>query len=144
MWKDVIYEPGELKAVVYKEGIKIGEASVRTAGKTYQLRLTPDRNTIKADGKDLSFILVEAIDRNGNLCPLADNGFEIKVTGSGRFVGVDNGNPQSLASFRSTQYNLFYGKAMIIVGKSKAAGEITVEVVSDGLKSGSTKIITQN
>jgi len=144
MWKDVIYEPGELKAIAYKEGVKIGEAVVRTAGRPYQLRLTPDRTAIKADGKDLSFILVEAIDRNGNLCPLADNSFEIRVTGSGKFIGVDNGNPQSLVSFRSTKYNLFYGKAMIIVGKSKEKGEITVEVVSNGLKSGLTKIVTQN
>ncbi|HOK25204.1 MAG TPA: glycoside hydrolase family 2 TIM barrel-domain containing protein [Bacteroidales bacterium] len=144
IWKDVIYEPGELRAVAYKEGVKIGEAVVKTAGKPYQLRLTPDRTVIKSDGKDLSFILVEALDRNGNPCPLANNNFEIKVKGSGKFIGVDNGNPQSLTSFHSTKYDLFYGKAMIIVGASKTKGEITVEVISDGLKPAITRITTQN
>ncbi|MGQ9619708.1 MAG: glycoside hydrolase family 2 TIM barrel-domain containing protein [Bacteroidales bacterium] len=144
MWKDVIYQPGELKAVVWKEGTIIVETVVKTAGKPYQLRLSPDRTTIKADGKDLSFILIEALDRNGNLCPLADNSFEIKVTGAGRFVAADNGNPQSLVSFRSSRFNLFYGKAMITVGSDKSKGEIIVEVTSEGLKPAVTKIITQN
>lgn len=143
MWKDVSYEPGELKAVAYKEGIKIGEAVVKTAGAPSQLRLTPDRTIITADGKDLSFILVEALDKNGNQCPLADNSFEIRVSGAGKFVAADNGNPQSLAPFRSVKFNLFYGKAMIIVVSDKNAGEIKVEAVSEGLKPAVSRITTR-
>ncbi len=142
MWKNVLYEPGELKAVAYKEGARIGEAVVRTAGEPVELRLTPDRSVIKADGTDLSFILVEALDKNGNLCPLADNRFEIKVTGAGRFEGVDNGNPQGLTSLKSTTFELFYGKAMIIVSSGKTGGEINVEVSSEGFKPAKTKITT--
>ncbi len=142
MWKDVIYEPGELKAVAYREGTKTGEAVIKTAGEPVTLRLTPDRSAIKADGSDLSFILVEALDKNGNLCPLAGNKFEIKVTGAGRFEGVDNGNPQGLTSFKSTTFELFYGKAMIIVAAGKTKGEINVEVSSEGFKPVITKIIT--
>jgi len=144
MWKNVIYEPGELKAIAYKEGEKIGEAVVKTAGSIYQLRLTPDRTTIKADGCDLSFILVEALDKDGNLCPSANNKFEIKVLGAGKFAGVDNGNPRGLDSFKSTTFELFNGKAMIIVGSTKTKGEISVEVTCEGFKPVKTRIITQN
>lgn len=143
MWKDVIWEPGELKAVAYKEGRQTGEAVVRTAGKPAILRLTPDRSVIKADGSDLSFILVEATDKDGNICPLADNKFEIKVSGAGIFAGADNGNPRELTSFRSSAYPLFNGRAVVIVKSTKTKGEITVELTSEGLKPARTKIITQ-
>ncbi|HOQ58274.1 MAG TPA: glycoside hydrolase family 2 TIM barrel-domain containing protein, partial [Bacteroidales bacterium] len=71
MWHDVVYEAGELKVVAYRVGKVIGEKVLRTAGEAYTLKLTPDRSRLKASGEDLSFILVEAYDKNGNLCPLA-------------------------------------------------------------------------
>ncbi|HOF93386.1 MAG TPA: glycoside hydrolase family 2 TIM barrel-domain containing protein, partial [Bacteroidales bacterium] len=71
MWHDVVYEAGELKVVAYRAGKVIGEKVLRTAGEAYTLKLTPDRSRLKASGEDLSFILVEAYDKNGNLCPLA-------------------------------------------------------------------------
>lgn len=143
MWKDVTWEPGELKAVAYKEGRPIGEAVVRTAGKPVSLRLLPDRSQINSDGSDLSFITVEATDKDGNICPFADNTLEIKISGTGSFAGADNGNPREMTSFRSTLYPLFNGKAVVIVKSSKLKGEISVEVTSPGLKPAKTKIITR-
>ncbi len=72
-WNDVPYEPGELKAVAYRNGEKIGEATVRTAGAPAKLRLTPDRTELTATGDDLCYVLVEALDKDGVPCPLADN-----------------------------------------------------------------------
>ena len=115
MWPDVNYQPGELKAVAYKEGTVIGEKVLKTAGEPYQIRLTPDRTTIHADGMDLTYVLVEAYDKEGNLCPLAKNKIDISVTGPGKIAGVGNGNPQSMDPFQANFVNLFYGKAMIIV-----------------------------
>lgn len=140
MWNDVIYQPGELKAVAYREGEVIGEQIVKTAGKPTQLRLTPDRSTIQADGKDLSFILIEALDKDGNLCPLADNTIEIKLSGDGVIAGVDNGNPQSFNAFKANTVKLFYGKAMVIVGSRFSKGEMQVELSSKGLESDSVRV----
>lgn len=134
MWDDVIYEPGELKAIAYKEGVKIGESIVRTADKPFRLRLTPDRTIIKANGSDLSYVLVEAFDKDGNICPLADNKIKVKISGAGKLAGVDNGNPQSFNFFGSDKVDLFYGKAMIIVKSGDAKGNITVLASSEGLK----------
>jgi beta-galactosidase len=134
MWNDVIYEPGTLKAVAYKEGKIIGEQLMKTAGEPYKLKLTPDRKVIKADGKDLSYLLIEAVDKNGNSCPLATNNIEIKINGAAKIAGVGNGNSQSMASFKSNSVQLFYGKAMLIVGAELAKGNVTVEATSKGLK----------
>jgi beta-galactosidase len=134
MWNEVVYEPGELKAVAYKEGKIIGEQLIKTAGEPYKLKLTPDRKMITADGNDLSYILIEAVDKNGNICPLATNNIDIKINGVAKIAGVGNGNPQSMASFKSNSVQLFYGKAMLIVGAEFTKGNVTVEATSKGLK----------
>lgn len=72
VWR-VKYEPGSVKVVARKDGKVVGEKEIRTAGEPKKIRLTPDRNTLNADGKDLSFVTVEIVDAEGNLCPLADN-----------------------------------------------------------------------
>lgn len=134
MWNDVVYEPGELKAVAYKEGKIIGEQLMKTAGEPYKLKLTPDRKLITADGNDLSYILIEAVDKNGNICPLATNNIDIEINGAAKIAGVGNGNPQSMASFKSNSVQLFYGKAMLIVASEFTKGNVTVEATSKGLK----------
>ena len=135
MWKDVIYEPGELKAVAYKNGGVIGEAVVKTAGAPYSIKLTPDRSQLDASGDDLSYILVEAYDKDGNLCPLADNLINFKLKGPAEIAGVGNGNPQSHEPFVANYRKLFYGKAMLIVRTVKdKTGKIEVSASSDGLK----------
>jgi beta-galactosidase len=114
-WNEVVYQPGELKAVAYKDGKRIGEAVMRTAGQPAKIRLTPDRRELAATGEDLSYILVEALDENGTLCPLADNLIHFKVQGPAVIAGVGNGNPLSFEPFQADYRKLFYGKAMLIV-----------------------------
>jgi beta-galactosidase len=143
MWNDVTYQPGELKAVAYKEGEKIGEEILKTAGEPYQIRLTPDRTKIKADGADLSYVLVEAVDKDGNVCPLANNKVELSISGAGHIAGVGNGNPQSFDSFQSNYVNLFYGKAMIIIGSGFEKGDVSLTATSGGLVKDSKLIRTE-
>ena len=134
MWSDVTYEPGELKAIAYKEGTIIGEQTMKTSGDSYQIRLTPDRSTIHANGMDLSYILVEAYDKAGNICPLASNKIDISISGSAHILGVGNGNPQSFDSFQANSVKLFNGKAMIILGSEFKKGEAKITATSDGLE----------
>ena len=133
-WNDVLYEPGELKAVAYKDGKKIGQAVMRTAGKPAAIRLTPDRKELAATGEDLCYILVEALDDDGTLCPLADNSVRFKVEGPADIAGVGNGNPLSLEPFQSDSRKLFYGKAMLILRTmDMQAGRVRVTAESEGL-----------
>lgn len=143
MWTDVDYQPGELRAVAYKEGKVIGEQVMRTAGEPYQLRLTPDRTIIKADGLDLSFLLVEVVDKNGNFCPLADHEITIDISGPGRIAGVGNGNPQSVEPFQYNKIKLFYGKALIIAGSGFENGILKINATAKGLVKSTANITVE-
>lgn len=136
MWMGVPYEAGELKAVAYKNGEKIGERTMQTAGAPAQLKLSPESKNLKLNGQDLCFVLLEAYDKDGVLYPLADHEVEIKIDGPAEIAGVGNGNPQSLAPFQADKVKLFYGKAMIILkGKKGESGDIKITVNSEGLNS---------
>ncbi len=137
------FEAGILKAIAYKEGVQIGEGRIKTAGEPYGLRLTPDRTVITGDGMDLSYVLIEAIDKYGNTCPLADHLVEFKLKGEGMIAGVGNGNPQSLDPFQANQVKLFYGKAMLILKSEKKKGNIEVTATSNGLIQDITRINVQ-
>jgi beta-galactosidase len=140
MWNDVSYHSGELKAVAYKEGQLLGESIMKTTGEPNRIRLTPDRNTIKAGGMDLSYVMLEALDDHDNICPLADNVIDLKVSGAGSIAGVGNGNPQSIEPFQANHVRLFYGKAMLIVKSEMKEGTIEVSATSKGLNEDHTSI----
>jgi beta-galactosidase len=134
-WLNVPYEPGELKAVAYKDGRKLGHAVMRTAGEPAKLCLTPDRKSLQADGEDLSYVLVEARDRDGNLCPLAMNEVKFRIEGPAGIAGVGNGDHHFPAEFDADHVTLFYGKAMLIVRAAECkGGSIRVTATSEGLR----------
>jgi beta-galactosidase len=133
MWNDIAYESGELKAVAYKEGVVIGESIMKSAGEPVEIRLAPDRKTISAGGMDLSYIVIEAFDKDGVPCPLADNQIDLSVKGPGTIAGVGNGNPQSLESFQADNIKLFYGKALLILKSDFKKGNVEVTASSKGL-----------
>jgi beta-galactosidase len=141
MWTDVTYEPGELTAVAYKASQQIGKQTMVTAGEPTQLRLSPDRSKLDASGMDLSYVLVEALDAEGNPAPLADHEVQIEVEGAGVLAGAGNGNPQSFEPFQNDTVNLFYGKAMLIVRAGQEGGPINVRVSADGLGSDSVRLV---
>lgn len=128
-WQNVKYEKGEIKVVVYDEqGNKAGEKTVKTAGKPAKLQLTADRSTIAADGNDLAFITVSLTDKNGTLCPDADNQLEFKVTGAASFNSVCNGDATSVEVFTEPTMKLFHGQLVVVVQASAAPGKATLTV----------------
>jgi len=134
-WNDVVYEPGELKAIAYKDGREIGRAVMRTAGEPAALRLTPDRERLSATGEDLCYILAETQDEKGTPCPLASNLVQFEVDGPAQIAAVGSGNPLSLEPFQADYRKLFNGKAMLILRMTEGqAGQIRVTASSDGLK----------
>lgn len=140
VWPDVPYEPGELRAVAYEEGEPIGETVVRTAGAPARLRLTPDRTTLTADGMDLSYVLVEAFDADGNPHPLADARVSLEVEGPARIAGVGNGNPQSFEPFQADYVDLFNGKAMVILGTHHVPGAVTLRATAREMRGDATEL----
>lgn len=132
-WR-VKYEPGNVKVVARKGGQVVGEKEIRTAGEPWQIRLTPDRRQLTADGKDLSFVTVEVLDKDGNLCPNADNLVDFRVDGNAVIAGVDNGNPVSMERFKDNRRKAFYGKCLVVIRNNGEAGTATLEASSEGLQ----------
>ncbi|MFJ1425259.1 DUF4982 domain-containing protein [Capnocytophaga canimorsus] len=144
MWLDTKYEAGEVKVIAYdKNGKAVAEKIVKTAGKPHSLRLTADRNVITANGKDLSFITIEAVDKDGNLCPNVNDLVTFKVSGAGTYRAASNGDATSTDQFHLPKMHLFNGKLIAIVQSSEKAGEITFEAKSKGLKSSVIKVRTK-
>ena len=142
-WDDVVYEPGTLDVVVYKNGAKWATAEMKTAGPSAELKLEPDRNEIRADGRDLSFVTVTVTDKAGLTSPPADNRIHFEIEGPGEIVATDNGDPTSFESFQSRDRNAFSGLCLVIVrGKAGQAGTISVSARADGLKAGKASFKT--
>lgn len=136
MWMDTKYEPGTIKVVAYdKNGNAIAEKEMRTAGKPHHLEISADRTELTSDGKDLSFINVRVVDKDGNLCPVASNKIKFKVTGAGKYHAVANGDPSSLESFQAPEMSAFHGQLTAIVKTEEHPGTITFTASSPGLKS---------
>jgi beta-galactosidase len=132
MWR-VKYEPGTLKAVSRKNGKVVLTREIHTAGEPAKIELTADRKNIKADGKDLSFITVRILDKNGNLVPNADNLVNFKLNGEAFITGVDNGDEVSHDPFKADYRKAFNGLALAIIQTKEKAGTITFTATSKGL-----------
>ena len=141
MWNDVRYEPGELTVVAYdSEGNKAMQKSVHTASEPYALELVPARESITADGKDLLYVTVRIVDRDGNLCPLDSRKVRFEVSGAGEFRAVANGDPTCLELFHLPEMSAFGGMLTVIVQSREKAGRITLKASADGLHDGVLKI----
>ena len=137
-WNEVVYEPGELKVIVYDSlGQQRGEQIVRTAGKPDHLVLEVDRKELTADGEDMAFITVKAVDKDGNFCPDADGKVSVKVKGAGTFKGICNGDATSLEPFTKPSMHLFHGQLAIGIIAAQQAGSIQVNVSGSGVRGAS-------
>jgi beta-galactosidase len=144
MWMDTKYEPGTVKVVAYNEaGEAVAEKEITTAGKPHHIELSVDRSTIKANGKDLAFVTVSVVDKNGNLCPAADNLIEFSVSGAGHYRAGANGNSVSLELFHEPRMKVFSGMMTAIVESSDKPGTITLTATAKGLKPATITIKTE-
>lgn len=141
MWNDVKYEAGTIKVVAYDQsGKAIAEEVVHTAGKPDHLVLEADKKELIADGKDLSYVTVKVVDKDGNLCPDASNELSFKVSGAGKFKVTANGDASSLELFHLPHMKTFQGMLVATVQAGTAPGKITLNVSGKGLKTGVVQV----
>jgi beta-galactosidase len=142
-WDDVVYEPGEVRVVAYKNGKTWANDSVETAGEAVRLLLAPDRSNIAADGKDLSFVTLTIADKKGRMVPGTMHEIHFEISGPGEIVATDNGNPTDMTAFPSKDRKAFNGLALAIVRSRRGVrGRIVVTAKSDSLQEARTTIAT--
>ncbi len=142
MWR-VTFQPGEVRVVARKNGREVREQVICTAGAPHHLRLTADKNTLNADGKSLTFVTVEVVDQDGNLCPNAENQVFFDVEGEAVIAGVDNGCQTSMERFKADNRKAFYGKCLVVLQSTKKAGTVRLTAKGVDLKSGVITLSTK-
>ena len=128
-WR-VKFEPGEVKAVSRKNGKEVCSQTIKTAGQPDHIKLSVDYK-----GKNTSFITVEVVDKDGNLCPWAENQIEFSTTGDAKIIGTDNGCQTSMERFQAPRRKAFFGKCMVVV---KGNGNLFAKAID--LKQASIKM----
>lgn len=130
MWR-VKFEPGEVKAISRKNGKEVATQVIHTAGAPDHIRLTTNRTQMQADGKSLSFVTVEVVDKQGHVCPNADNEIYFSLKGNATIAGVDNGAQWSLERFKDNKRHALYGKCLVVIRSGKQPD--TIELTARGV-----------
>ena len=130
---EVLYQPGNLKAIAVNNNKEVSETHLETVGKPVALKLSADRLSLKADGQDLSYVLIESVDAKGNVVLNDKRKIKISCNGAGSIIGSGNASPTDMQSFGSLEPSLFRGRAMLVVRSDKKAGEIKISVSTNGL-----------
>ncbi|MFY0625814.1 MAG: DUF4982 domain-containing protein [Reichenbachiella sp.] len=140
---DVPYEPGTIKVIGYKNGKKAKEKSITTAGAPAKISLSVDRSEISADGNDLAYVTIKIEDKDGNLCPMADNLVNFSTKGAGSLIAVDNGNASTTEPFQANYRKAFSGKCLAIIKSTNKTGNIKLIAKSTGLKTAQLTILSK-
>lgn len=141
MWHDAVYQPGKVRVVAYDEqGNPVAEKTVRTAGKPHHIELVTDRSSLQADGKDLAYVTLRIVDKDGNLCPNDGRLVSFKVKGTGKYRASANGDPTCLDLFHKPEMHAFGGMLTVIVQSGEKTGEIELQATAKGIKTGTIRI----
>lgn len=141
MWYDAVYQLGEVKVVAYDEqGNPAAEKTIRTAGKPHHIELVTDRTSLQADGKDLAYITLRIVDKDGNLCPNDGRLINFKVKGAGKYRASANGDPTCLDLFHKPEMHAFGGMLTVIVQSGEKVGDIELQATAKGVKAGIIRI----
>ena len=133
-WK-IPYEPGELKAIAYDEnGSTIATEVIKSFGDAAKIQLKADKDTMVSDGNDIIFVEVSMKDKDGNPVENANNRVNVKVSGAGRLIGLDNGDSTDYDQYKGSSRRLFSGKLMALIGSNLEPGKIQIVVSSKGME----------
>jgi beta-galactosidase len=137
---EVPYAPGTLKAEGLRGDRVVGQSTLQTTGHPVGLKLTADRKTLFANGQDLAFVTVEAVDEQGRLQMSSNQRVHFSIRGAGTIAAVGSGDGRSQDAYSGDVFNLFNGRALVILRTTTKSGEITLNAVAEGLHSSSVLI----
>lgn len=148
LWSGIEYaQGGTLVAVARKGGKEVSRDELTSTGKAVALKLVaegntpqdvfdPKKDTWKADGMDLQYVKAYAVDSKGRIVADATDEVTITVSGSARFLAMDNGDHYTSDLFRAEDNTkkMQRGYMQAILRSSQTAGKVTVSATSPTLK----------
>ena len=143
IWNEVVYKPGEITAVAYKDGKEAERKTIKTAGEPYAIRLSAYSDKITADGESLNFITAEIVDKDGNLCPNADNRITFTANEIAEVYATDAGDQRETETFLRPDKKAMSGMLVAVIRATDKKGEATITATADGLISNKVSFICE-
>lgn len=140
-WQNVPYAVGKITAIARKGGTVVAQSELETTGKAVALKIEIENNSWKANGMDLQYVRVYAIDSKGRKVPTATGEVTFDVNGSANLIAVDNGDHASDELFSGNKKILHKGFVMAILRSTIKAGSVKLKVSATGLK-GAEKVFS--
>ena len=137
---EAVYKPGKVEAVSYTDGKEVSREVLETTGEPVGLRLKPEKQTLQADGHDVLYVWIEAVDRDGRVVPDAAVPVNVKVEGYGTLAGLGTGNPITDEDYTDNETVTYHGRALAIIRSGYEKGETALSVAAEGLAGDSAKI----
>ena len=139
MWNDIVYTPGEVTAVAYKDGREASRAVIRTAGEPYKIELSAYNSVISADGESLCYVTASIVDRDGNLCPNASHRLTFSAEGAAYVYATDAGDQRETETFLRPDKKALAGMLVCCLRSTGEKGNATVSCNGEGLLSGTVE-----
>jgi beta-galactosidase len=137
---EAAYAAGTLRAEGIRGDRVVAQSILQTTGDAVQLKFTADRTVLDADGQDLAFVTVEALDEKGRLQPNSEQKVHFAISGEAKIAAVGSGNGQSPDPYSGDTCSLFHGRALVVLRTSRNAGQIKLAATADGLAASSVVI----
>lgn len=134
------YHPGTLRAEGVRDGSAMESTCIRTAGKPAAIRLSADRHDLAADGRDMAFVVIEIVDADGNIVPLADNSLNVSISGNAQLKALGNADIKDEDPYTDSCHRAWKGRALAAVKSNGKKGNATIKVSSPLLKTKSMKL----
>jgi len=136
---ETVYQPGELVAVSYQDEKQTGSCKLVSASDQVELSVNADRDEIKADGADLSYVLVSLVDESGNQNLQACKKVSVSVEGAGTLLGFGSANPETESGYQELTWDTYDGYVLAVIRSGKKAGEIKATFTAEGCE---PKVVT--
>ena len=143
LWENVAYASGKLEAIARTGGKVVARDVLETTGKAVKLVLTPDSETWKADGRDIQYVTVSAVDSKGRVVFDATDLVSFSVSGDASIAGVASGDINSNESMTGSEHTLWHGLCQIVLRSGTAAGAVTLEASAPGLKGAKLELVSE-
>ena len=136
----VAYAAGTIVANGYDaSGNLIAQDIQYTAGAPAKLALSSDKTAVSTASDDLVYITCDVLDKNGTLCPNADNSVVFTVMG-GTIIGTDNGHGANVEKLSGSRHSAFSGKCLCVVKHDGASGAMKITATANGLAAGTISV----
>jgi beta-galactosidase len=139
---DLPFRAGKIQAIGYKNGRKVTEHTLRTAGNALGMSISTTKTTLLANKEDVSILEVILVDENGVPVPDAVNEISVEVTGPAKLIGMDNGSQSDVTAFKTNTRKAFEGRLRITIQATAEKGSVKIKLQSSGLKAADYSIQT--